>query len=41
MNERASGQGIVQTTVAILIMLAAAIAVAGVVLYERSRWHRK
>jgi len=25
----------------ILIMLAAAIAVAGIVLYERGRWHRK
>jgi hypothetical protein len=31
----------VQTTVIILIMLAAAIAVAGIVLYERGRWRRK
>jgi hypothetical protein len=31
----------VQTTVIIVIMLVAAIAVAGIVLYERGRWHRK
>jgi hypothetical protein len=32
------GRGIVQITIIILIMLAAAIAVAGIVLYERGRW---
>jgi len=35
------GEGIVQTIITIFIMLAAGIAVAGFVLYERGRWRSK
>lgn len=39
LSRRPWGRGIVHTTFIILIMLAAAIVVVGIVLYERGRWH--